>query len=121
MARPRKESDKKLIEDAWEYLRECEENDEIPQVLRFAHRHNMTKNGLYYRANQNLELLTTINRIIEAKQLVLEEGALTGKFNSTMSVFSLKQLGWKDKVEDAEAEESDSGIVEIPSVVGNIE
>ena len=29
----------------------------------------------------------------------MEKNALNGKYNSTMAVFSLKQLGWRDRME----------------------
>jgi hypothetical protein len=33
------------------------------------------------------------------KEVVLEKGTLTGVYDKTMAIFSLKQLGWKDKQE----------------------
>ena len=33
------------------------------------------------------------------QEYILEKNALNGKYNATMSVFSLKQLGWKDHIE----------------------
>jgi hypothetical protein len=51
------------------------------------------------RADKNPELFDTIKKITEAKEVMLEKGALVGVFNSSMAIFSLKQVGWKDKIE----------------------
>ena len=42
--------------------------------------------------------------------------ALTGKYNATMAVFSLKQLGWKDKQEIDVASNIDSVSVKVDTV-----
>jgi hypothetical protein len=39
---------------------------------------------------------------------VLEKGGLTGKYDKTMVIFSLKQLGWRDKIEAESKVEFDS-------------
>lgn len=109
MARRKKESDAQIIKDVDQYLYETRANEEIPQLIRFARRHGLTKQGLYYRANQNPELLASIKAIIDEKELVLEEGGLTGKFQPSMTIFSLKQLGWKDKVDVDEGDDEDDG------------
>lgn len=44
---------------------------------------------------------------------MLEKGALTGKYDKTMAIFSLKQLGWRDKIETESKVELDSdGFIE---------
>jgi hypothetical protein len=40
-----------------------------------------------------------MQRMIDAKEVMLEKKGLTGEYASTMAIFSLKQLGWSDKVE----------------------
>lgn len=119
MGRPRRVSDKQLIKDAELYLQECRDNGEIPQVIRFAQRNHMTKQNLYHRADLNTDLFDSIKAITDEKQLVLEENALMGKYNATMAIFSLKQLGWRDKVEVQADVDSTvmAGVVEIPSVL----
>lgn len=48
----------------------------------------------------NDELSRSIRKILDWKEVRLEQGALTGQLEKTMAIFSLKQLGWKDKIED---------------------
>lgn len=118
MARPRRKSDKQLIDDVDKYLKEVEENDEIPQVIRFARRNGMTKQALYYRAQMSQELLDSIKRIVEEKELILEEGALKGKYQPSVAIFSLKQLGWRDKPEvKSEEEDEGTGVVMIAPIM----
>ena len=42
-------------------------------------------------------LTLSIKRLLSKKEVELEKGALIGKYQQTMAVFSLKQLGWRDK------------------------
>jgi len=50
--------------------------------------------------NKNPALAESKRKILNWKEIRLEQGALTGSLDKTMSIFSLKQLGWRDKVED---------------------
>ena len=90
--RPPKVNIDDLINDADEYI----ENADPPIVAEYAHMHNITRHYLYMLADKNEELLNTIKKISEAKEVKLEKNGLIGKYNSTMAIFSLKQLGWKD-------------------------
>ena len=40
---------------------------------------------------------TSIKNLVNAKEYMLERLGLKGKINSTLAVFSLKQLGWRDQ------------------------
>lgn len=100
MARPRKLDYQKLIDDADAYIASAEP----PILAEYAHLHGITRCYLYQlaEAEKNAgrpELSNTIKKISEAKEVKLERNGLNGTYNSTMSVFSLKQLGWKDHVE----------------------
>lgn len=100
MARPRKLDYQKLIDDADDYIASAEP----PILAEYAHLHGITRCYLYQlaEAEKNAgrpELSNTIKKISEAKEVKLERNGLNGTYNSTMSVFSLKQLGWKDHVE----------------------
>ena len=53
------------------------------------------RNYLY----DNAIFSTLLKRCIAKKEANLEKGALTGKLNPSMAIFSLKQLGWKDRKE----------------------
>lgn len=100
MARPRKLDYQKLIDDADDYIASAEP----PILAEYAHLHGITRQYLYELAEReknagNPQLSDTIKKISEAKEVKLERNGLNGTYNSTMSVFSLKQLGWKDHVE----------------------
>ena len=45
------------------------------------------------------ELRQSIKRLLYQKEVNLEKGALKGTFSTTMAIFSLKQLGWRDQLE----------------------
>jgi hypothetical protein len=68
---------------------------EIPIVAEFAYKYNIRRQLLY----ELPELSDTIKEIIEKKESALERKALEGDINVSMAIFSLKQLGWKDKQE----------------------
>ena len=100
MARPRKLNYQTLIDDADAYIASADP----PILAEYAHLHGITRCYLYQlaEAEKNAgrpELSNTIKKISEAKEYILEKNALNGKYNATMSVFSLKQLGWKDHIE----------------------
>ena len=67
----------------------------IPIVAEFAYLNNIDKTYLYDRA----EFSTLMKKCIQKKEAQLEIGSLRGVLNSTQAIFSLKQLGWKDKQE----------------------
>lgn len=96
MGRPPKVNIEDLINDVDEYLKHANP----PIVAKYAHMHGITRQYLYELAKGNEDLSDTIKRISEAKEAMLEEKALTGKYNASMAIFSLKQLGWKDKQEE---------------------
>ena len=104
--RPPKVDLEKLISDADEYIKTANP----PILAEYAHMHGITRQYLYQLAdikNQagDHRLSDTIKKISEAKEIILERKTLTGEYNSTMAVFSLKQLGWKDRTEiDANTE-----------------
>lgn len=100
MARPRKLDYQTLIDDADAYIASADP----PILAEYAHLHGITRCYLYQlaEAEKNAgrpELSNTIKKISEAKEFILEKNALNGKYNSTMAVFSLKQLGWRDRME----------------------
>lgn len=71
------------------------EETEIPIVVEFAYLNNLDRTFLYDRA----EFSTVLKKCIQKKESQLEKGSLMGVLNSTQAIFSLKQLGWKDKQE----------------------
>lgn len=98
--RPRKIDYKKLIDDADEYIATANP----PIIAEYAHIHGITRCYLYELADNEKkagrpQLSNTIKKISEAKEVILEKKTLNGEYNATMAVFSLKQLGWKDRQE----------------------
>ena len=53
-------------------------------------------NGRLLEQNDD-RLDTSIKNLVNAKEYMLERLGLKGKINSTLAVFSLKQLGWRDQ------------------------
>lgn len=101
MGRPPKVNIDDLINDADDYIKKADP----PIVNEYAHLHNITGNYLYHLADKleakgEPELKHTIKKIAEAKAVTLEKKALKGRYNASMAIFSLKQLGWKDKQEE---------------------
>lgn len=93
-----------LINDADAWLEDCYKNKKLPHINRYAREHGITRQYLYELATNlsakgDKRLSDTIKKISAAKEEVLESRALDGDYNSTMAIFSLKQLGWKDRVE----------------------
>lgn len=100
--RPPKVTVENLINDVDGYL----DSTVLPIVAEYAHLHNITAAYLYQLAQKELEegrpdLSNAIKRIAEQKAVVLEKGALSGSFSASMAIFSLKQLGWRDRPEEA--------------------
>lgn len=106
IGRPPKVNVEDLINDAENYIATANP----PILAEYAHMHGITRCYLYQLADKlkqegDPRLSNTIKEISEAKEVILERKALTGEYNSTMSVFSLKQLGWRDRTEiDANTE-----------------
>jgi hypothetical protein len=70
-------------------------NTDIPIVAEFAYQNEIPRQTLY----ELDDLRDTIKRLIDKKEANLERMALNNKINHTMAIFSLKQLGWRDKQE----------------------
>ena len=92
--RPQKYDDAFVAELAKKFERYIEET-ELPIIAEFAYQNGVTKQLLYERE----EFSTLIKMAIAKKEATLERKTLTGEYNPTMAVFSLKQLGWRDKHE----------------------
>ncbi len=92
MGRMRKYDDLKLetiIKKFEEYITETE----IPILSEFSSKAGILRDDLYNYE----EFYTLRKKAIDKKEAMLERLALEGKINSTMAIFSLKQLGWKDR------------------------
>ncbi len=75
---------------------------EIPIVSEFCYSIGMIREEIY----KHPELSYALKLCITKKENVLESGTLRGKWNPAMAIFSLKQIGWKDKSDEV-AEQKD--------------
>jgi len=90
--RPRKYT-KKLLKEIEEKINAYTDTTPLPVLAECAYELGMHRQQLY----EFPELNDAIKKLITKKESVLEKGALSGKFNASMAIFSLKQIGWSDK------------------------
>lgn len=69
------------------------DESEIPILAEFAYTNNLPRQKLY----EFDELRDAIKRLMAKKEAQLEVGALSGRLNAPMAIFSLKQLGWRNE------------------------
>ena len=84
---------KKLLKEIEQEIIDYTEKTTIPILSECAYNLGMYREELY----KHEELSSAIKKLITKKESVLEKGALLGKLNPSMAIFSLKQLGWRDK------------------------
>lgn len=82
---------KKVKKEMHEYT----EQADIPILAEFAYTYGYPREELY----KHEELAHAIKNMMSKKEAQLEKLGLLNVVNSTMAVFSLKQLGWTDKQE----------------------
>lgn len=93
VGRPRKYTREYLAEIVEKLERYIDETP-VPVVAEFAYQNRIPRQALY----DHEELSDSIKRLIDKKEAQLERLALNGDINTTMAIFSLKQLGWTDKL-----------------------
>ena len=71
------------------------EETEMPIIAEFAYKNNIGRDYLY----DNSEFSALLKKCIAKKEVYLERESLKGTVNTTQAIFSLKQIGWKDKIE----------------------
>ena len=94
VGRPRKYNDTE-IQDLLGKLRQYIEDTDIPILVEFAYMNDIPRESLY----DYQEFSTLRKRCIDKKEAQLERKSLKGEIDKTMAIFSLKQLGWKDRQE----------------------
>lgn len=67
----------------------------IPILAEFAYKHEVPKQTFYDWD----EFSNLLKKCMAKKEANLEKGVLAGHLNSSMGIFSLKQLGWRDRTE----------------------
>ena len=97
MCRPKKYTKKALKEIALE-IDKYTDKSAIPVLAECAFELGHGRQ-FFYEHNDCLEFSDAVKRLLAKKEFRLEVGALSGKLNPSMAIFSLKQMGWKDKHE----------------------
>lgn len=100
MARPRKVNVKDLIADVDDYIATADP----PIIAEYAHLHGITRQRLYQLADEEKghgkpQLFDALKKLSEAKEIALERGGLMERYHPSVAIFSLKQLGWRDRPE----------------------
>jgi hypothetical protein len=90
--RPPKVKMEDMPELVEKFKRYIEETD-IPIIAEFSYQNGFGKQYLYDRP----EFSDLLKIATAKKEAALEIGTLKGVLNPAMAVFSLKQLGWRDK------------------------
>ena len=114
MARPI--SEKYKTEFVLKQMNDYIDNTELPIFKEVCYLNNWDTARIYQLGNAHEEILDTIKKLSNKKEAELEKGGLTGKYNPTMAVFSLKQLGWKDRQEVEVGSNKDSNSIKVEFV-----
>ena len=93
--RPRTVNTPEKISDLLQKLDAYIEDTPVPIVAEFAYTNNISRADLY----DNPEFSTLLKKLILKKESQLEKLALMNKINTATAIFSLKQLGWRDRQE----------------------
>lgn len=88
----------KMCEIIEDYLQHCISHKKVPVFKEITVKQKWNYSYVWQLKDKEgyEDLKETIQRLIDAKEWMLESLGLTGKIDRTMAVFSLKQLGWKD-------------------------
>jgi len=103
VGRPREYDREAILKAFTQYV----DSTDIPIVAEFAYQHHIDRQRLY----EWDELADTLKRCIAKKESALERMALSGSVNCTMAIFSLKQLGWTDKIDQTHKGDKEAPIM----------
>ena len=95
--RPRKYNTKQ-VKEIGDKLEQYIDETRIPILAEFAYQNKIPRDVLY----KYEEYSTLIKRLIDKKEAQLERLTLERKINTTMAIFSLKQIGWRDIPKEAD-------------------
>ncbi len=112
MARPKKYTKSKLREIAKEIDAYVEKPPNgIPSIAECCYllgeKIGTYRRQFFYEHDDCPEFLDSVKKLIAKKEYMLEMGGLSGKLNTSVAIFSLKQLGWTDKQEHSLAGSKD--------------
>ena len=112
MARPK--SNKYKIKDMVKIIIEYTDNTKLPDIpilKEICVENDWNYDYIMKLQRNNDELRQSIKRLLMKKEVLLEKGMTGGQLVASASIFSLKQLGWRDeaKIEilEQEAEEDE--------------
>lgn len=95
MGRPK--SDKYDIDKMVNIIEEYTNDTELPILKEVCYLNNWNYDYIMQMQRDNESLSHSIKTLLNKKEVQLEKGGISGKYNNTMVIFSLKQLGWRDK------------------------
>lgn len=107
--RPKNHSEDETRELAEKFAKYITDTD-IPIIAEFAYQNDVMRQSLY----DYPEFSTLLKKCIDKKEAQLERKGLDNKVNPTIAIFSLKQLGWRDKPE----QDTDLSLEEIQALKG---
>lgn len=107
MARPK--SNKYKIKDMVKKINEYTDNTKLPDIpilKEICVENDWNYDYIMKLQRNNDELRQSIKRLLMKKEVLLEKGMTGGQLVASASIFSLKQLGWRDeaKIEILEQE-----------------
>jgi len=76
-------------------MNEYTEKTIVPILAEFSYNCGILREEMY----RHSELRYAIKRLMTKKESQLEKLGMTNKVNATFAIFSLKQLGWRDRHE----------------------
>ena len=86
-----------MIQQIEDYLAEKEKG--FPILKECCLQYGWSYDTFMRLQRENPDLREAAERLLMTKEVALEKGGLLGKFDRTVVVFSLKQLGWRDKID----------------------
>ena len=116
MARPKKE--KYNVDSICKEIDKYINTVELPILKELCYLKNYNYDYIMQLQRKSDKLSQSIKRLLNKKEVILERKGLNSEVNSTMAIFSLKQLGWKDKQIEELKEEREMPEIKI-TVVDN--
>ena len=95
MGRPKKYVEAEMVDIIDKYTDE----EDIPILKEVCYLNRWNHKYIYELAEKHSGLSESIKRLIQKKEVQLEKLGAMGVINPTLAIFSLKQLGWKDRQE----------------------
>ena len=103
-----------------EQIDEYTNNTEIPILKELCYQQYWNYDYIIKIKAEKEELGRSIKRLLDKKEAQLEKLSLNRIIDRTTAIFSLKQLGWKDRVETEFIDEKDNVLrIEVVDNSGN--